>query len=71
MSPFPIDSFDDAFWVGEAIGFINDTFKICSSCGREFAVENDGIDDIGYICPECDRLYGRDDGIDDENGQYD
>ena len=69
MSLFPIGSFDDAFWAGEAIGFIEDNTRVCCRCGRDLfygeydCINFDGGDDL--LCPRCHDDYDLSDEDDD------
>ncbi|WP_287153323.1 hypothetical protein [Candidatus Solincola tengchongensis] len=64
----PFDSLDDAFWVGEIIGFVADNTRRCRSCGDEVAFDEEGFED--YLCPRC-FAEGYPDDLDDEDDEDD
>ncbi len=70
----PFDSWDDAFWTGEVIGFFADNTRRCRSCGDEVAFDEEGFED--YLCSRCfaeeytDAFDEDDDEDEDDNYDY-
>ncbi len=65
MRGFP-GSFDDAFWAGMFIGFLEDHLRACRRCGADLFPGEPGYE--LSLCPEC--LIESEDGYLEAEGDY-